>query len=234
MTPFDFVVLAAFLKRNAPKLGGIVSYSRGQWTMGDVEGETCLTAIDLGDKRGAALDLDDPQDEELLLRRLRSRARSAGGVLRGAEHPDQHSSDEDVRSPRSWEKLAGSGGEHPLSLLEALESAVPEPEPVDPYHSETAAWSWLLQHFDRRMKHIAEFLLISASWCRQRRRRARHRAETQWQLPHQLLVGEDDAHAIQPWRKFKLAARRSEDGGQVAIDLWNRPMQPERGQLWLL
>lgn len=233
MSAFDPAVLAAFLKRNATKLGGIVRYSHGQWAKSDIQGEAYLAAIDLGDKRGRALDLDDPQDEELLLRRLRSGARSAGGVLRGAERPDQYSADE-VRGPRSWETYEGNGGEHPLSLLEALASAAPEPEPVDPYHSEIAAWRWLLQHFDRRMKNIAEFLLISTSWCRQRRRRARYHAENQWQLPHQLLVGEDDAQAIQPWRKFKLPTREVEEVEQLAIDLWHRPLQPVRGQLWLL
>lgn len=230
----DPAAFAAFLERNVARLNRIVYYSCRQWAKGDVEGEAYLAAVDLGEKRGSALELHDPQDEELLLRCLHGRARSAGGVLRRAERPDQYSSDEGVRSPRSWETLAGSEGEHPQSLLEAAESAVREPGPVDPYHSETAAWNWLLRHFNRRMEDIAGFLLISTSWSRQRRRRARHHAETQWQLPHQLRIGEDDAQAIQPWRKFKLPARKLEDDGQLAIDFWNHPTQPERGQLWLL
>jgi hypothetical protein len=66
MTTLDLAILAAFLKRNATELDSIVCYSCRQWTKGDMEGEAYLTTIDLGDKRGRALDLDDPQDEELL------------------------------------------------------------------------------------------------------------------------------------------------------------------------
>lgn len=234
MPDLDFAALAAFLERHAATLDGIVRYSRGQWAKDDLPGEACLAAIELGDRQGRALDLDDPVDADHLLRRLRSRARSAGGVLRSAERPDQFSPDAGERGPRSWDRLVPNAAEHPLSLLEALESTVPEREPVDPYHSETAAWRWLVERFDRRMVDIAAFLLISTSWCRMRRRRARHRANTQWQLPHHLLVGDDDSNAIQPWRKFKLPARDAAAPGQLVIDYWKRPAQPAVGQLWLL
>lgn len=234
MSYLDFAAIAAFLERHSADLRGIVGYSRGQWTKGDLFGEACLAADDLAGKQGHALDLDAPADTDRLLRRLRSLARQAGGVLRNAERPDQSTSFHDERGPRSWDRLGGSQGEHPLALLEALEAAAPEPVPVDPYHSEIAAWQWLLEHFDRRMADIAGFLLISASWCRARRRHARHCAVTQWPLPHHLLVGEDDARAIQPWRKFKLPARNATASAQLALDFWCRPLQPARGQLWLL
>ena len=80
---------------------------------------------------------------------------------------------------------------------------------------------------------VVFFLLISTSWCRQRRKRALRHLDAQQQLPHRMCVDEDDA-AIQPWRRFKLPARAKPDEGQLALDFWCRPMQPERGQLWLL
>lgn len=233
MPGVDFPAIARFLETHLEPLKGIVGYSRGQWSKDDLYGEACLAAIELGDKRGRALDLDDVEDAERLLRRLRSRARSAGGVLRGAERPDQFAPDADERV-RSWDRIAPNDPENPLSLLEALESSTAEPIPVDPYQSETAAWRWLIERFDRRMADIAAFLLISTSWCGVRRRRARHRASTQWQLPHRMQVGEDDANAIQPWRKFKLPARAIDAERQLALDYWTRPQQPARGQLWLL
>lgn len=233
MSDFDFAALAAFLERNAADHRGIVGYSRGQWTMDDLLGEACLAAIELGDKRGHALDLDDPADAERLLRRLWNRARSAGGALRNAERPDQASFDDEGHGPRSWDRIAPAAAENPLSLLEALESTTPEPPTIDPYHSETAAWNWLLHRFNRRTREIATFLLISTSWCRVRRRRARHRANTQWQLPHRLSI-EDDDLAIQPWRKFKLPMQTEYPTEQLAINFWNIPAQPVRGQLWLL
>jgi hypothetical protein len=84
------------------------------------------------------------------------------------------------------------------------------------------------------MADIARFLLISVSWGHARRRHARHCAVSQWPLPHHLLVGADDANAIQPWRKFKLPARDTTASGQLALDFRCRPQQPARGQLWLL
>ena len=128
MSNLDFAAIEAFLDGNAAELKGIVGYSRGQWAKGDLYGEACLAAIELGDKRGRALDLDALEDVDRLLRRLRSRARGAGGVLRGAERPDQFAPDGAERGPRSWETLVSNDAEHPLSLLEALGSAVPERE----------------------------------------------------------------------------------------------------------
>lgn len=235
MPEFDFAALDAFLERHATTLAGIVGYSRGQWSKDDLHGEACMAAIELRDKHERTFDLDDLLDAEQLLRRLRSRARSAGGVLRSAARLDQ-AAPGDEEHGHHWllDRLVADDGEHPASLLEAFATAAPEPEPVDPYQSETAAWRWLVERFDRRMADIAGFLLISVSWCHVRRRRARHRAASQWQLPHSLLVGEDGANAIQPWRKFKLPARDPAAAGQLAMDYWNRPAQPASGQLWLL
>src|SRR5690606_16974349 len=64
----DPAAFAAFLERNVARLNRIVYYSCRQWAKGDVEGEAYLAAVDLGEKRGSALELHDPQDEELLLR----------------------------------------------------------------------------------------------------------------------------------------------------------------------
>ncbi len=235
MSEFDFAAIAVFLERNAESLRGILGFSKGQWSKDDLYGEACVAAADLGEKQGTPLDLGNPADADRLLRRLRSRARSAGGVLRGAERPDQASGDHDARGPRAWDRIPQRQDdvEHPLSLLEALESPVPEPAPIDPYHSETAAWNWLLHRFNRRMREIAAFLLISTSWCRERRRRARSRAGVQWQLPHRLCVG-DDERAIQPWRKFKLPSPPPDDPHQLSFDYRNKPAQPASGQLWLL
>ena len=58
--------------------------------------------------------------------------------------------------------------------------------------------------------------------------RALRHLDAQQQLPHRMCVDEDDA-AIQPWRRFKLPARAKPDEGQLALDFWCRPMQPERG-----
>lgn len=155
--------------------------------------------------------------------------------MRYAARPDQAVQGEDWRpGMMGWEQLAADRGEHPLSLLDAIESPEPETPEFDAYHSETAAWHRLALRFESRMVDIAAFLLISTSWGYARRRRARHATAWQWPLPNPLDTDNDDS-ALRPWRKFKLPSRqRPTPATQRDFDFWRRPPQPDRGQLWLL
>ena len=119
------------------------------------------------------------------------------------------------------------------ATLEAAEAPAPEDEDPDPYHSPAAGFAWLLRHFDQRMADVAAFLLISLSWCYRCCREARRAADNQWPLPD-LAVGADEAHAIRPWRQFKLPPLQAQEARQLDLDFCNRPAQPSRGQLWLL
>ena len=230
----DLGAIADFLQRHDYKLSWIIRDSGGLWERDDLTAEVILALHDLCTTGNPVLDLCADEDATLLLRQLRRRANQAGRGLRNPVRPDQAESGEGWRPGMlGWDQFTGDEGEHPLSLLEALESPQPEPREFDPYHSETAAWNWLLHRFERRTRDIATFLLISTSWCRVRRRRAWHRANAQWQLPHYLLVGDDEL-AIQPWRKFKLPPTQANDPLQLCLDYWSRPLQPDRGQLWLI
>lgn len=234
MHAIDPIALETFLAQRKDELRRIVFHSQGQWSFGDIPGEAWMLALQLQQVLGRPLDLDNQEDAGLLLRKLRREANRAGGILRNARRPDQASPDDETNFERGWDHYASDDGAHPLSLLEALETPpAPEPAPVDPYHSESAAWSWLWHRFDRSTRGVAAFLLISTSWCRQRRKRALRHLDAQQQLPHRMRIDEDEA-AIQPWRRFKLPARAKPDEGQLALDFCCRPAQPERGQLWLL
>lgn len=230
----DSIAFADFLSRYQEPLHKIVGNSRGQWTLGDIPGETLITAFDLHEELGRPLDFGNAADARLLLRKLRSAAYAAGGVLRNARRPDQASSSADAVGERAWDRYLIDDGDDALSLLVALETPdAPEPPPIDPYHSESAAWNWLWHRFQRSTRDIAAFLMISASWCRQRRTRAFRNLAHQEQLPHRMRI-QDDETAIQPWRKFKLPVRIRPDNGQLGLDFWCKPAQPEHGQLWLL
>lgn len=223
-----------FLARHKPDLRRILFRSQGQWSAGDLPGEAWIAALDLRQTLGRPLDLRRDEDAELLLRHLRTAAGKAGGVLRKAWRPDQAVAGEEGSLERGWDKYAIDDGASALSVLEALETGEPpEPPRIDTYHSESAAWNWLWHRFRRSTRDVATFLLISASWCRQRRKRALRHLDTQQQLPHRMCLTDDDT-AIQPWRKFKLPPRARSDEGQLALDFLCLPAQPERGQLWLL
>jgi hypothetical protein len=215
-----------------PDLRRIVFRSLGHWTTGDIPGEAWIATLGLQEKLKRPLDLLRDDDAALLLRTLRTAADKAGGVLRKARRPDQACWEDGLGC--GWDSYSIDEGACALSMLEALETGEPpEPTCVDPYHSESAAWNWLWHRFQRSTRDVAAFLLISASWCRQRRSRALHHLDAQQQLPHRLCVDDDDT-AIQPWRKFKLPPRARSDDGQLALDFRCMPAQPNRGQLWLL
>lgn len=232
----DDSVFDRFLERHASDLSRIAGASKGEWKTGDVRNEAWLLAFDIGARRGQSLDLGDAADATLLLRHLYNHCvKYSERVVRYAtrlDHPSGGDGDRDNHWLNDW--LAADEGAHPLSLLEGLESAQLEPDSPDPYHSAAAGWAWLLRRFDQRFADVAAFLLISASWCYDRYRKARLDAATQWPLPHGATAG-DRGDAIGPWRKFKLPGVEAlDDSRQLALDYWDKPEQPAYGQLWLL
>lgn len=235
MSDIDLDAIADFMSAHARALAWIIRDADGLWQLEDLPGELLILLRDMQDAEARPFDLACEQDAGLVLRVLRRRARRNGQITRRSARPDQAGSGDDWRpGVPSWEHIAADDGAHPQSLLEAMESPTFEPEPIDPYHSELAAWQWLLDHIGRRTIDLASFLLISPSWCRRCRHRARQRAGTQHSLPPPPLGFAGDAQAVRPWRRFKLPPRDSVAGPQPALDFWSRPAQPGQGQLWLL
>jgi len=230
MPESDWTDIADFVSRHAEALGWIIRDSQGLWAQEDLAGEIFVLLHELGEVRGRPLDLDANGDAADLLRHLRRIANRNGRTLRNASRLD-------LAQPGQTsllERLVADDGEHPLSHMEAMEDPQPVLETPDPYHSEAAAWHWLAHRFDHRMSRVADYLLVSLSWCRTCRRRARRRTESQYPLPHGLEVGEGDSTALSPWRRFKLPSRPKQDERQLGLDYWNHPEQPALGQMWLL
>jgi hypothetical protein len=224
---------ASFLQQHSNELGAIARWSRGRLTLDDIHNEAWVQAFELGDARARSLDLEDAADASLLLACLRRHFDREHRLLRSGRSLDQ--SLDGFDGPAYADLLAIDDGAHPLSLLEALEDEVPGQELPGPHHSEIAAWHWLALRFNRRTADLAAYLLISASWCGARRRRARGRAGAQWPLPNGLRPDGGDADdMLRPWRRFKLPPRQRPAPRQLHFDYWNRPTQPACGQLWLL
>ncbi|MDO5506678.1 MAG: hypothetical protein Q4F49_10435 [Pseudoxanthomonas suwonensis] len=230
----DLTALRAFLSRKRPYLAKIVLESRGLVPLEDLESQAWISATELSDEIGRPLNLDSEDDALLLLRAI---GRFFGRQIRtGRKNNSFDAPIDGDDSPSYADILSADDDAHPLQLLEDLEAAPaepPEPTAIDPYHSESAAWHWLAVRFDHRTRGMAEYLLISMSWCRERRKRALVLLESQQQLPHQLVAGEQEP-ALRPWRKFKLPPRIRTARGQLTLDFWSTPTQPTSGQLWLL
>jgi len=224
----------SFVYRHAADFSRIARAARREWTSEDVRNEAFVLACDIAQRRGRPLDLSTAEDASLLIRSLYNHCvKYAETVVRHAHRLD-HPAAGDCDREHHWilDTLAADGGADPLSLLEAAEQAAPAPEDPDPYHSPAAGFAWLLRRFDQRMPDVAAFLLISLSWCYSCHRRARLQACGQWPLPH-LSVG-TQPDAVRAWRRFKLPPQDLEDTRQLPLELWAKPVQPARGQLWLL
>lgn len=74
MIDVDANAITEFLEQRKDDLHRIVGNSRGQWSTGDIPGETWVAAIDVQAKLDRPLDLRSIDDMDLLLRTLRSAA----------------------------------------------------------------------------------------------------------------------------------------------------------------
>ncbi len=221
--------LARFIADHARELHWLVKDAHGVWSQEDMQGEIYLALVELADDEGRMPYLGTAEDDESVLRRLRRKAEQQGRAFRNASRLDHAPTDQ---APLI-ERLVADGGHHPASLLESSGEAPEERfEVPPPEHSSMAAWHHLVERFDRRMRHVAEYLLISPSWCYCCRRRVRKQAIAQWPLPQPERPTTPDA--LRPWRSFKLPPRARPEARQLRLDYWTCPSQPSRGQLWLL
>lgn len=226
-----------FLERRARDFIRIAGATRGEWKAEDVRQHAWLLMFDLGQHRDRPFDLDDPADEDFLIRCLHNHcAKYAERTLRHAHRLDQAAPGGDDAS-HHWlrDLLVSDEGQHPASLLEAAQCAVAEPGYPHAYHSPAAAWLDLVTRLGNRIANVADFLLISPSWCARCFRRALRQAQTQSPLP-ELRVDADPGASLQPWRSFRLPTRGPVhiDPSQPPLDFWSRPLDPPTGQRWLL
>ncbi|TWT19140.1 hypothetical protein FQY83_12290 [Luteimonas marina] len=227
--------LEAFVARHGAALHWILKDASGAWAREDLRSEAYWSLLELQADSERPLDLQSETDAARGLDHMRRRARLTGGHIHRIQRPDQAGDEDGHRGIAGWDRFLADEGEHPATLLEALESmAVEEPVDPSPYHSPAAGWIHLLRRFDNHVARLAAFLLISPSWCYACFREARHLAMTQWPLPQPAAVG-DDQDALQPWRSFKLPTRHRDDlSAQLTLDFRQPPAQPASGQLWLL
>ncbi len=220
----DPEAIDAYLVAHQTTIAKLLFHSHGQLTSGDIHSMAWLLAYELALELGRSLDLHAEEDATHLIRRLRS---ECGRQVRAASH--ERSFDQpmgnDAESPSLSDVVPSDEGAHPPTLLEELESVEDHPPPIDlpdAYHSESAAWHWLAIRFNHRTRDMARFLLISASWCRQRRSRARTSLRIQHLLPHAMDI-RDDEDALRPWRRFKLPDRPRPQATQLGLNLLNAP-----------
>ncbi len=209
MTGEDFEAFQRFVKAYRPRFKAIAGATKGEYTPEDIEGEAWLMAPIVAQKKGLALDFDDPFFQDRLAAFLyKELTQFAETVIRYAVKLDKQIDGEDfaVDDHPAMRKLAASDFCDPLQHLIAAEEATDEPREHEPHESRAGAYVHLLRRFDNRMREVAQHLLISRSYCYFRYNEALAMVQQQLPLPGAGLAT-DSAKNPKSWRAFRQVRR---------------------------
>jgi hypothetical protein len=178
----SFGSIAQFFKDRASDLRRIVSRTKGDVELGDVESEAWLAAADIERKRGYPFDFADPNDQETLLGRLYNR------LVKYAEQHFRHAVKLDV----DWDKeestafgavlarlLAAPVSSDPAARLQQEQDSADVGEAVTRSYSEASAYVLLLMRFEWEALELAMHLQIALATLRLRLRRASAKVNVQ-------------------------------------------------------
>lgn len=193
LTPYDH-----FLNTRRAKLRQIARATRGESTLADVEQSAWLLAYELGEQRGYALDLSNPEDQGFLVRRLYNRlVKYTERLVRHALRVDEDPGEEEAGSGATIARLlaASSNSDPAVALLREETTKAAESAIVRSY-SEAAAYLVLLRRFKWNVQALAEALWIVSGTLRQRIDRAIDVVNVQRSLFDGMAVIEPDLRAV--------------------------------------
>ncbi len=206
MATLDFSPIQAFVASRRKDLRRIARATQGEHELQDVETEAIMLWAELA-QQGEEPDLRSTEGEKKLLSYLYQRLVPwADTKVRYAvrlDH-DEHGDDPESDVHPLLRKLAADGGADPLSrLIEREEATAAAAEEIGPHSSLAAAYAALLHRLDNRIAALADYLLISRSWCYSRVRAAQRFAESQTPISKTAIRAADNA-SLRAWRPFKL------------------------------
>ncbi|MGE0770047.1 MAG: hypothetical protein AB7L90_26735 [Hyphomicrobiaceae bacterium] len=193
-----------FLQSRRLALRRISRATRGEASLEDVESEAWLMMTKLQSK-GLAVDLRNPEHQSLLLAHLYQHlVRYTETKVRHGVRLDYAPGGEEGAHPLA-NILAAEEGSDPLVTLMRLQEERQATEDVrlSPHQSLASAYVYLLERMDNRMTALADYLLISLSYCYRRCAQARVMAEYQQTLP-QAAMTTTRAFVPKTWRPFRL------------------------------
>lgn len=197
---------AQFLDGHGSDLRRISRATQGEASLGDVQSEAWLMVSDLRNK-GFAIDLRLPEHQELLISHLYQHlVRYTELNVRHAVRLDHapNSGDDELHPLAS--RLAADAHSDPLvALMQAQDQRrkLDEEASLDPHQSLASAYLCLLERLGGRMPALADYLLISLSYCYRRCGHARTLAVHQQALPSAAMVT-DPGFVPGAWRRYRL------------------------------
>lgn len=157
-------------------------------------------AITMQQESGREIDFSDPLCIDKLLAYLYQHlVRYTETQVRHAIRLDYwNGGDGDEQSHPLLNKLSGAETDDPAVALDVDNKASGI---VNPHHSRAAAYVRLLELLGNDTARLADYLMISLSWCYRCCKRARETVTRQQQLPQTL----EDDFMPRRWRRFKLS-----------------------------
>ena len=164
----------AFLKERARDFRRISSWTRGEMSAGDLQGEAWLLARKIGKRQKREFDFSDPADQEYILGALYNEFIKWGHhALRFAISLDREYDDEDGAAGYAlMNSLVAQETSDPLVLLERHEALVDDEWALASSYSQAAAYAVVFDRFDLDHERICDWLAIADSTLTGRVRRA--------------------------------------------------------------
>lgn len=205
MSPHDFAAFQQFVGQKRKNLQRIARETRGEHQLADVVNEAYVLAVDLAARKRIAIDFLDPAFQDYLLACLYNHlVEFTEKKIRNGLRLE-HTPDNDENAQPLLVKLAVDETFEPESILLRAEAEFYIKNKIDTHPSLAAAYLCLLEHFNYRMRAVADHLLISVSHAYRCRAKARRQETSQ---AHFCWPVSEKPPLPRPWRRFKIRRSR--------------------------
>jgi hypothetical protein len=214
------IAFQKFLIDRRKDLQRIARSTRGEYEPADVQNEAWLMIHVIRNTKDTQFDISNRPHQDLLISYLYQYfVRYTEKTVRHAEKLDHWngSTDESFTSHPLLRKLAADAESDPLNEWLERESVSRRPTETLDRHSLAGAYIDLLRRFDNKMRAVADYLLISISYCYKRYSVALQLTRSQRPFPN---AGTDDKNfSPRAWRSFRIWTAPQ----QLVLDFGDEP-----------
>jgi hypothetical protein len=195
-----------FLVERDRDLRRIASHTRNEYALSDVRNESWVMSEHIQRTRGIAIDFANREYQNILLSFLYQKfVRYTEHLVRNAVKLDQSpwGDEPDGKSHPLLNQLSVDDAADPVTLLMEEQSSFQQSNEPDCHHSLASAYVHLLRRFNNKVSPVADYLLISVSYCYRCCARARLLARSQHLMPITGQLGDANL-VLKPWRKYRI------------------------------
>lgn len=140
----------------------IAKATKHEMTVGDLHNDAWVIALEIGDRRGRAIDFSDPEDQELVMKAVNvQNVRRGDWNMRRSVRIDREPEREDEGT--KWvERLPAQASSDPLVSLLDRESAIDADAILAASYSQATAYAITFANFNNDRQRVCMHLVISA------------------------------------------------------------------------